>query len=220
MKAIQLVTELIAPLKSTDIGSLALGFMHEFRVNHLPIVDEGKFVGLISEADIIDLNEPNSAIGEHELSLIRPFVYEDQHIYEVFKSVAEQDLTVIPVVDEDENYKGIVTLKCLVTKLAELNSIKDPGGIIVLEMPFHDYSLSEISRIVESNDSFILSNYVNTIENSSKMEVTLKVSTSDLRRIVATFERFGYEIKSTFLAEEYLDTIRDRYDSFMKYLDI
>lgn len=220
MKAIELITESIAPLKSSDTGKQALFFMEEFRVNHLPLVDDGKFVGLISESDIVDTNNPDLSLGEHNLSVIKPYVLDDQHIYEVIKAVSEKELTVIPVVDSEENYKGLITLKCLISKLAELNSIKDPGGIIVLEIPFHDYSLSEISRIVESNDSFILSNYINTIEGSTYMEVTLKVSTSDIRRIIATFERFDYKIKSTFLAEEYLDEMKDRYDSFMKYLNV
>lgn len=220
MKAIELITESIAPLKGSDPASLALTFMQEFKVKHLPIVDGTKYVGMISESQVLDLASETRTLDQVDFSLDQSSVFDDQHFYEVIKTVSELDLTLIPVVDEDKNYLGVITLKCLISKLSDLNSIKDPGGIIVLELPFHDYSLSEISRIVESNDSFILSNYINSVESSTLMEVTLKVSTSDVRRIVATFERFDYNVKSTFLAEKYIDELKERYDSFMKYLDI
>ena len=115
-----------------------------------------------SEQDIIDLNESKAPLGNHKLSLINPFVHSNQHLYEVINLVARLKLSLIPVVDEDHNYIGIITLKSIIENLSLQSSIKEPGGIIILEMGFHDYALSEIARIVESNGAKILSTFIDT----------------------------------------------------------
>ena len=220
MIARELITESIPPLKSSDSGEHAILFMQEFKVKHLPIVDGIEFIGLISEDDIIDYNQPSASLKEHKLNLSKHFVVDTQHYYEVIKAVSEEYLTLVPVITQERNYIGVITLKDMVKYLAELNSIKDPGAIITLELGLHDYALSEIARIVESNDSIILSVNVNNIKHSSNIVVTLKVNTSDTRRLIATFERFSYNVTNSFLAEAYLDSFKERYDSLMKYLDL
>jgi len=216
----EIITESIPPLKSSDTGQQALFFMQEFKVKHLPIVDGTQFLGLISEGDILDHNQPEALISDHKLSVTKYYVTESQHYYEVIRAVSESDLSIVPVITEQKDYVGVITLKDMLKYLSELNSIKDPGGIITLQMGVHDYALSEIARIVESNDAIILSVNVNTLKNSSNILVTLKVNTSDTRRITATFERFSYTVSNVFLAEEYLDSFKERYDSLMKYLDL
>lgn len=220
MIAKEIITESIPPLKTTDTGAQALLFMNEFKVKHLPVVDGVSFYGLISENDILDYNQPEALIKDHKFSSSKHFVFDTQHYYEVIKAVSEEDLTLVPVVSEDKSYVGLITLKNMVKYLADLNSIKDPGAIITLEMGIRDYALSEIARITESSDCIILSVNVNNIPASSKVVVTLKVNTSDIRRLTNTFERFSYKVTNAFLAEEYLDSFRERYDSLMRYLDL
>lgn len=87
MQAIDLITDTIPPLKLSDSGSKALIWMDEFKVRQMPIVNNHKYLGLISEADILDLNTPDAPLEKHNLSLIRPFATKYQHIYEVIKLV-------------------------------------------------------------------------------------------------------------------------------------
>ncbi|MCH8903032.1 MAG: CBS domain-containing protein, partial [Bacteroidetes bacterium] len=183
MIAKDLITESIPPLKTSDTGEQALVWMNEFRVTHLPIVNNKKFLGLISEEDILDWSKPKEAIGSHKLSLWRPFVNFNHHIFEVIKVIADLKLTLLPVVDQKENYLGVITLQSIILRFSEVNSMAEPGGIIILEVNVHDYSLSEMARIVESNDALVLSSYVTSREGSTKMEVTLKVNKTDVRHI-------------------------------------
>jgi len=220
MIAKDIISECIPPLKTSDTGSQALKWMNELRVLHLPIVNNRQFLGLISEEDIIDLSQPDEPIGNHTLSLTKPFVNYNRHIYDVIKAVADLNLSIIPVLDEDEKYLGVITLEDLVKNLASISSVQEPGGIIVLEVAEHDYQLSEIARIVESNSALILSSYITSGKESSKVEVTLKMNQVDLKHIVATFERFDYKIIDTFQVSDTFDTLKERYDSLMKYLDI
>lgn len=220
MIAEELISNEIPPLKTSDTGLKALGWMEEFKISHLPIVNHTDFLGLVSEEDIINYNAPEEALGSYRLSLTAPFVRNNQHIYEVIKLVANLHLSVIPVLDANQKYLGLITIRDLIQNLATLSSIKDPGGIIVLEVSERDYSLSQIAQIVESNDCKILSCYVNTIPDSTQMNVVIKVNRTDLRNVLATFARYNYNIKGSFMESGHNDDMRDRFDMFMNYMDM
>ncbi|MCF8379972.1 MAG: CBS domain-containing protein [Bacteroidales bacterium] len=221
MLAKDLMSDLVPALKTSDTGSQALAWMDIFRISHLPIVNLSEFLGLISDKDIYDLNMAEEAIGSHSLSLFSPFVFLDQHIYEVIELASRLNLSVVPVLDRKNNYLGLITLNDLVEHFADLSALKHPGGILVLEVNQNDYSLTEISQIVESNDAKILSLYISSSDSTTLMEVTLKINRTDLSSIIKTFERYEYSIKASYLkdAEEEM-MYHDRYELFMKYLNI
>jgi signal-transduction protein with cAMP-binding, CBS, and nucleotidyltransferase domain len=220
MYARELISEDIPPLKTSDTGERALAWMDEFRVSHLPIVNNVDFLGLISESDILDFNSSNEPIGGHSLNLSRPYVFDYQHTYDVLKVMSSLKLSVIPVLNDKEQYLGLIHLSTLLQHFAEMASMKESGGLLVLELNLHDYSLSEIARIVESNDGKILSSYISSHIDSTKLEVTIKINRTDLSAIIQTFNRYNYTIKASFHQSEYVDDLKDRFDSFMSFLNI
>jgi CBS domain-containing protein len=219
MIAEELISNEIPPLKTSDSGLKALSWMEEFRISHLPIVNHQDLLGVISEEDIFNLNSPEEPLGNHRLSLYKPYVKSHQHIYEIIKLVAELNLSLVPVLDEHDKYLGVITLPDLIKNLAELSSIKDNGAILVLEVNERDYSLSQIAQIVESNDCKILSVYINTIPDSTKMEVILKLNRTDLRAVLATFNRYNYIVKASYNETGY-DDFNERFDLLMNYLNM
>ena len=104
--------------------------------------------------------------------------------------------------------------------MANAGSIKESGGIIVLEVSSVDYSLAQISQIVESNNARILSSYIMSSPDSTKIEVTLKINQLELSRIIRTFERYDYLVKETFQKDASDNDIQIRFDSLMNYLNI
>ncbi len=220
MLAKDLITDEIPPLKTSDTGIMAINWMDEFKVSQLPIVNNHEYLGLISDTDILDLNITDEEIGKHKLSLIRPFVLENQHVYEVIKMISNMKLTVLPVLDENQNYMGLIPLTTLIQQFAILAATREPGGIIVLEMNEHDYSLSQMAQIVESNDGKILSCYVNSLPDSTKIEVTLKINKVDISGILQTFYRYNYTVKASFHQSQFSDDMKNRFDSFMNYINI
>lgn len=208
------------PLHTSDTGITALNWMEEFKVTHLPIVNNFEFLGLISETDIFEANSFEEPLGNHPLSLNNPHVTENQHVYEIIRLVYEQKLSLIPVINDKNHYLGSITLHCLVKYFARMAAVDNPGGIIILEMGLHDFLLSEIARIVESNDTIILSLYVMNIPDSTKLQVTIKVARMDIGPLIATFNRYNYTIKASFFVNDYDETLHDRYDSLMRFLDI
>lgn len=221
MLAKDLISEVVPALKTSDTGLRALSWMEIFRISHLPIVNNKEFLGLISDTDIYDLNMTNEPIGNHHLSLFSPFVTSDQHIYEIIELVSRLKLTVVPVLNKTKDYLGLITLNDLVQYVADLFALKEPGGIIVLELHQNDYSLNQISQIVEGNNAKILSMYLTSPSDSMKMELTLKINQNDLTSIIHTFERYDYTIKASYMEDEDMDSFySNRYESFMKYLNI
>jgi len=179
------------------------------------------FLGLISDKDIYNLNMADEPIGNHKLSLFSPFVYEDQHIYEVIELASRLKLSAIPVLARDNSFVGTITTNDLVTHFAELSALKHPGGIIILEINVNDYSLSQIAQIVEGNDAKILSLYISTPEDSTKLYVTLKINRTELSSILQTFERYDYNIAASYMKDDEGDAmIKSNYDQFMRYLNI
>jgi len=214
-----LISDDVPPIKTSDTGTRALQWMGDFRVSHLPIVNHQEFLGLISESDILDLNHPDEPIGNHSLSLAKPYVLEDQHFYDVLKVITSLKLSLLPVLDRDGKYMGLITLATMLVELAEMGSMKENGGLIVLELNVLDYHLSEIARIVESNDAKILSLYISSPLDAQKLEVTIKVNRTDLSGILQTFHRFNYTVKAAFHDGEEDQGMLDRYQSFLKFLE-
>lgn len=221
MIASELLSEVVPFVHKDDKATEALNWMDVFRVSHLPIVENNEYLGLISDADIFDMNNPEIPVMQHTLSLQRPFVKDYQHIYEVVDLASKHKLTVIPVLDNDEQYKGLITVSDLAHEFSHLMSTQNPGGIIVLDLKTNDYSLSEIAQIIEGNDTKILSLYVRTKKPDDQVEITIKVNKTDISAVIQTFERYSYKIKEIHSENSEVDSsLKERLDAFLKYLSI
>lgn len=220
MIARQLISETITPLRSTETGAGALGMMDELRVSHLPIVEDEEFLGLISDTDILTYNNFAETIGSHPLSLSNAYTMENQHIFDVIRIIDTMKLTLLPVLDEKKHYLGSITLASLSHHLSGLMALNNPGGIIILELNDKDYLLTEIAQIVESNDAKVLGMYITTFPDSTRMEVTLKINKIDIGPILQTFIRYNYSIKASFSEDTYTESLQERYNSLMNYLNI
>jgi len=221
MVAKDLISEVIPSLKTSDLGQTALNWMEIFRVSHLPIVNNQDFLGLISDSDIYDMNQPEEPIGNHSLKLFKPYVDADQHIFEVIGLASRLKLSIVPVLDSKNHFLGVITTSDLIRHIAGISAIDQPGGIIVLELVARDYSLSQIAQIVEGNNVKVLSMYITSPPESTKLEVTLKVNSGDLSSVIRTFERYNYEVKTWVSDNDSMDRFyNERFDMLMKYLNI
>ncbi|MCP4437921.1 MAG: CBS domain-containing protein [Aureispira sp.] len=221
MFAASLISYSVPPLKKNDSGEKALNWMNDFHVRHLPIVEDGRLLGILSEDEVLNFIDPSLTIMESQPELIHKAVTDTQHLYDVMKLIVDANLTVIPVLNKEHHYVGLITLESLIKHLANTGSVTYPGGILILEMAPQDYSLAEISRIAESEGAQILSSFISSpFDRQDLMELTLKLNKKDLKHVVATLERFGYIIKSSFYESDYLDSMRNRYDALMHFLKV
>jgi acetoin utilization protein AcuB len=220
MLAIELIANAIPPVLTSDSIQKVVERMVEFRVRHLPIVNEEQFLGLVSDDDFVQASDYQTQIGALALTLVNPYVLEDQHIYDVIRLFYEQQLSIVPVLDAKKNYLGMISINAMNEYFARLTSVAQPGGIIVLEINNKSNSLAHMAQIVESDNAQVLSSYVYAYPDSTRMEVTLKVNKQDISAIIATFLRYEYDIKATFNYNTDNDNSKDRYDSLMNYLNL
>jgi acetoin utilization protein AcuB len=218
MIAQQLISDAIPPLKTSDTIQKVLDRMAEFRVNHLPIVNENQILGLVSDEDLIEVQDYESPVGSVKLSISNGCIHQEQHIYDVVRIFAEKRLTLLPVVDEHRNYLGVISINSIVEYIANLTSVKEPGGIVVIEINNRDNSLSHISQIVESNNAQVLSSYITSFPDSTRLEITLKLNRTDISAIVASFLRYDYTVVATYNDLKADAGSSDRYDQLMNYL--
>lgn len=220
MTAGTLISTIIQPLVLEDTGNFAIDQMSEFHVRHIPLVDDDQLLGLVSEDDILNFDLDKS-IGSLGLQFNRPYVSANNHIYEILRLMADFRLTVIPVVDKEDKYLGMITQEDILSQMGNMGSFTVPGSIIVLEMNRKDYSLAKISSIIEQENAAVLSTFITSDLKSSQAEVTIKINKKEISRIIASLERFGFDIKASFHESDYLnDSMKERYESLMLYLNV
>jgi len=218
MMASAFIDPSIVPLKISDSVAIAIDFFKEFSVRQLPVVQDNICIGILSldeiEEELVDIPVLDF------INLNYSFASNYDHIYEVMRAISEQSVTLFPIIDENNNYLGCITLASLFKNYVNCAAFSQPGSILVLEMDKKNYSLAEIARIVESENKVILSSLLSSNSESDRLEITLKLNSAQIQNLLSTFERFGYNIKATFDEEDVKDTLKNRYESLMTYLNV
>ncbi len=200
------------------VGDL-LPLMEELKCSHLPVLHEGKYLGLISEDDLLDIENEEDRLNNH-IKVIKPYQIDpEQHIYEAIRIFGSGNLTVLPVVNAEAKYLGYIAPNELMWDLGQQLGFVETGSVVVLRIAIRDYHISQIAQIVESEDALILGLQLRS-DGGDFIRVALKINQLDLSRIIKSFERYSYEILEVYHQSLFDDTGRDRYEGLMKYLNI
>lgn len=217
-----LINNNIPRLKPKDTVAKALQLLNDFRITHLPVVYEDKFLGIISEEDLLDLDEtahdaPIEALPEHYIIQSVP---DKVHFMNAVNYALQHDTNVVAVSKANGVFVGAISTMELLKELGNFAGANEMGGLIVLRMERLQFSISEISRIVESNDCTILHLNTTTDPETGLLNVTLQLNKRELATVVATFERYDYDVIYFNGSERFENEINENYDNLMKYLDI
>ncbi len=220
MIAKDLINYLIPPLHPTDKVQKAKQWMEELRTSELPVIEGTHYQGLITEEILFQQNLAHDLVKDYELEGTEAIINQNQHYYELLKLSNQEEVSLIAVLDDDKNYLGVVAIEDVVEAFANTSSVRSPGAILVLSLNAVDYSLSEVSRLIESNEAKILSSYViPDQEDPNKVKLTLKINREEVNHIIATLERFGYIIEARFNENSTGLSEKDRIDSLLRYLN-
>ena len=221
MTAEELINHMIPPLKVTDDAHKAIVWMEEFRCNHLPVVNNGTLMGFISEEIILESNDTEKNLADFDLVASQCTVPLDAHFYDILKVAGDNKLQIVAVLNDSNQYVGVITVQDILATFAQSASVQMPGAIIVLSMDLVDYSLAEISRYVEENNAKIISStMVEDPMDKGKIKLTLKVNQVDIKRIVATLERFNYRVIARYKETKHEDHEKEKIDLLLRYLEI
>lgn len=204
----------------TDKVSFALMLMDDYHVEHLAVANDDKFAGVISK-DVLLNEDEDASLGDLAEQFEQVSVQIHEHFLEAVKVMAEAgDITLVPVINEAKDLLGVITGKKLLHALSIFNAVEEPGGVIVLEMDRRNLSFGELSRLVETNDAYITQMNTYTETATGLLQVTIKVNKIEISDIVATLQRYDYNIRYYFGEELYENELKENLDLLMTYLNI
>jgi acetoin utilization protein AcuB len=216
----QLINNNYPQLQLDDTVARALLLMTEYRVQHLPIVNDGKYLGIISEDILLDEADDYVLLKAIELLPNTISVNKDAFVLNILPLMQQYNLTVVPIVDNDKNYIGLVDETAIISWMNNFYNTKQPGAIIVLEMNPYRFSFSELSRLTETNNATIKQLNTQINEVNGMMQVYLKLNTNEVSDVVATLQRFDYEVVQYFGEEKFDNEIQENLNHLMSYLNV
>jgi signal-transduction protein with cAMP-binding, CBS, and nucleotidyltransferase domain len=206
-------------LQSSDTVAEALQMMQDHHCGHLPVVEAGIYMGLVAEEDLLEHASVDTLQSILPL-LAAPAITGEHHFLQALTLATEQQIEVVPVLGEEKDLVALLTLSSLLQELARFLGLQEGGGLLVLEKESNQYSFSEISKLVETNDAQITQlNTVNDLQ-TGVIQITLRINKPEISDIVATFQRYDYTVRFYAGEEQYTNQLRSNYDHLMHYLKI
>jgi len=208
----------IKPLSITDkISDLQLLF-NQLTYSHIPILKDGVYLGCISETDA-HCFESVKSISECNYAIEGFFVRPATNWLDVLEAFAQNDSNIMPILGHNNKYIGYYELNDIIHLFNETPFFSEPGGILIVEKGIQDYSFSEISQIVESNDAKLLGAFISKMDGDLA-RITIKISDASLNDIIQTFRRYSYNIISGHEEDSYIESLKERSDYLNKYLNM
>lgn len=220
MNDLSLIDENISPLFFKDDGDKGILIMQDHCIRHLPVIQEDKtFVGIVSEDILMDGHyQFGDEVGHFVMSSPELKCKPNTHWMEIVNFMEDHQLTIAPLVDENGIYNGLVTFESILRFLSKANFITEEGSILIVETNRFSFSILELGKIIETNDSKLL--YLDTdLKGEENMWITLKIKTMNLSSIIETLERYNFVIINSYQETVSIDNLKDRYDALMKYLN-
>lgn len=221
MLASELIDPMLPSLKPTDSVAQALDWMQEHRVGQLVLTDQGEYRGVISEELLMDVANDEQPLSNVMRLFEQTFVYEDQHLYEIIGLILQNRMEVVAVLTEEQEFSGTISTSELLKQFAQELGVQEAGAILILNMNERDYSLTEISRLVESNGVKIISSYFSSAAYGmpDRSRLTLKLNRREITSVISTLERFGYRIEAAFANAPVESIDQERLDSLLRFLN-
>lgn len=193
-------------------------FFAEVSYSHFSVIDEGIYIGCIA-ADDIETFDGDKKVADYKYTLEGFFARKNMIWLDVLEVFAKNHTNVVPVLDDENNYTGYYELEDIVKFFHETPFLKEQGGIIIIEKSMLDYSMSQITQIVESNNGKLLGLFVSEA-SADKIQITLKIALGGMNEIIQTFRRYNYEIISEHQEDNYLNSLKERSEYLDKYLNM
>ncbi|GAB4024984.1 CBS domain-containing protein [Spirosoma gilvum] len=221
MLAAELIDPMLPALKPTDSVAQALDWMQEHRVGQLALTSEGEYRGIVSEELLLDAGDDEQPVGAVMRLFEQMYVLEDQHLLEILGTVLQHQMEIIAVLSEGREFVGTISVNEMLKQFAQELGVQDVGAILILNLNERDYSMAEISRLIESNNVKIISSYFTSAAYGmpDRSRLTLKLNRRDISPVISTLERFGYQIEAAFANAPVESIDQERLDSLLRYLN-
>lgn len=212
------ITNDLKAIDSFDSIAAVQDFFNDLHFSHFPVLEEGVYIGSIAAEDI-ETFDSDKKIVDYRFTLEGFFTKTDTIWLDVLEVFAKNHTNLVPVLDENNSYVGYYEIEDIMKFFHETPFLQEPGGIIVIRKGVLDYSMSQITQIVESNNGKLLGLFISEATADS-VEITLKITLGAMNEIIQTFRRYNYEIISEHQEDNYINNLKERSDYLDKYLNI
>jgi len=215
----QLLESTMITVDLHDTVSHTMEMMDEARIEHIPVLDGLQYLGMVAFDELEDA-EPAAEVISLQHRFIKPLVRTGDHFLQALRVRTKFYIDQVPVVNEHNEWEGVIGMAKMLDQISLLSGVSEPGSMIVLEVPRHDYAPGEINRLVESNDAMIMQ--LNSIQDqhTGMMQVVLRINKEEVSDVVATFQRHEYNVLYYYGDESYDNSLQNNLDHLMNYLNL
>ena len=219
MIAIDFLNFDIPTIKPEDSVQRVLDWMNEYRVENLLIVEGKEYKGMISESAIYNMLDNADTISDVPLINQDIFVNENQHVIDVITKASSNELEVVPVLNEENEFLGSIIVRDILSTMSQLDGFNNPGGIIVIKIDISNFSNSELSKLIEAEGANILISYMNAYpDDTTKVKLTLKLNKTDLTSVISALQRYNYNVIEYYHKSEFKSQDKERLEGLLRYL--
>lgn len=200
------MTRDVITLEPEASAARAWGICREKRIRHIPIVENDRLVGLVSDRDLRDVSPPREGrdqentlgwvrvrdIMTRDIAVIDPLDTIDHAAREIY----ERKIGCLPVVDRGE-LVGIITSQDMMRTLAFLIGAQDRGSWVEVEVPNEPGALANITDVIRDRQVNISSVFVAPAERASYRTIAIRLETTNPTGVVRALEEAGYRAWAT-----------------------
>lgn len=215
----QIISSQIQPLSYSQTVKEALSLMGDLKFPQMPVVKDGMYEGMLMEDDLLDA-DGHETLDNFQYDLLPFSVNANDHFLTAAKLGSEQRLKLVPVINVGKEYLGAIVEEDLLRQFAKLNGVQESGALLVLSMDSDEFSTGQLSKLVETNDAVITQLNTFTDEVSGKMIVTVRINKEEVSDIIATFQRYDYQVIFHAGQEQYENELKRNYNHLMNFLQM
>ena len=215
----RLLSPVVPALLPTDTVARALDMMTDSKLSMLPVVLDENYLGIVKEDDLLEWDDQSDTVEQTMSIAYKPAIMMSAHPTEALRIMSQLHLDLLPVLNMEQRYKGAIDKSSMLQYMAETSSFDAPGGIVVLEIKPHNYSLYEIARLFENEDVMILNAQLTTTADGT-MELTLKTNRTALEAVTSSLERHEYKVKEVYGDQKSMEDVMEKYNLLMNYLNM
>jgi len=196
-----------------------INFFESTAYSHVAVKEEDVFLGLLSANDL-PCFEAENKVQDFRFQLENFFVTPQTLWLDVLEKFTRNEANVVPVLDDaSQRILGYYDLNDIVAHFIGTPFFTEPGGVLVVSKGIKDYSLSEVTQIVETNNGKLLGAFITDNENDV-VQVTMKINSGNLNEIIQTFRRYSYTIIFGNNDDQFLEDLKERSAYLDKYLNV
>lgn len=205
-------------IESSETIAFVQDFFAEINFSHFPVLENSVYIGCIVSDDVENFDADKKVLN-YRYALEGFFARTNMIWIDVMEVFARNNTNIMPVLDADNRYVGYYEINDVISFFTETPFLKELGNVIIVEKSVADYSMAQITQIVESNNGKLLGAFISN-STVDKIQITVKISLGTINEILQTFRRYDYEILSNHQEDNYLSNLKERSDYLDKYLNI